>query len=451
MMPPAAKPQIPFALPPLNKSANTAAAPTVSNPAVPNCFLPSQGGSSNNEVHTKQLQDAFLRALNQIQPQGQAPPQQAPPSSAQENTAQHQQQQPQANLAPAIPSHSSVPQQYQPIAPKVPPAPTSTNIGSSNQASTQHPAPAVPNILLGFELMQNLLKVLPLQQSQMAACVAPPVASHETPFVTSRSFDDFHRLLGKDVAMLDEQLQDNNSKDNDDSIMPSVSDTSALFTAESYALLAQESASEASSHAAYHLSPSGLLSIPAHQSSAVTQNFDIDGMLKQLLSNNALKSTVEQQESGDGGAGTATMNQLQQQQPQGASCPINGSISSSIHLEQQRKPQPTASTARNELTPVERFVGVSTNMVSSGSEPSGDSASSASGGIGGSFRGSDTNMGGSSLDNTSNDSEEDGCSSSSNSDSDNPASCPPWKKVKITDHRNHSSSPGEDGRLQNEN
>jgi len=85
-----------------------------------------------------------------------------------------------------------------------------------------------------------------------------------SPPFTSRSFDDFHRLLGKDISPLDDGTADATTtksprptkcviKSIEEKSSPEkvLLDSSALFTAESYAMFAQESALAASQHAAY--------------------------------------------------------------------------------------------------------------------------------------------------------------------------------------------------------
>ena len=85
-----------------------------------------------------------------------------------------------------------------------------------------------------------------------------------SPPFTSRSFDDFHRLLGSDLTPLDDGASEASPKNADlkglankpcteveQELRKARIDTTALFTAESYAMFAQESALAASQHAAY--------------------------------------------------------------------------------------------------------------------------------------------------------------------------------------------------------
>ena len=391
-------PQIPLVLPNVGIPTATAAA-AAALPSIP------QHQDAAAE-HAKQLKESYMRALQQLQQQ----PQQGPAPTGAE-----------------MPQHSF------------------SNHGTQ-EASLLH-IPEAPNFLLGFDqnmLLQSLLKPqLDLAAMTKSSSGSPEVALETTPpkcctdadevFVTSRSFDDFHRLLGKDVPMGVNgcgQLQEGTK--NSDNM-----NGNALFTAESYALLAQESANEASQHAAYHRRPEVMLgTLPLSN----INSLDIDGVLKQIMSTAFASTNAE----GDKNA----CNNEDDERPQGESqlahdrsVNKHDDNNASMHgfgRSLERKQHPTI-TMKPELTPVERFVGVTTNMVSSGSEPSGDSASSASGGAG--YRegcGSDNNT--ASLDNSSHDSEDD-ASTSSGSSLDSDQKGPRRKKTK-TDHSCSGSSIG---------
>jgi len=435
MPPPAAKPPaIPLALPPMNHQSTNTAASAATAP-----FYLSQQAV---EGHTNQLRESYLRALHQMHHQ-QGQQQQQVSSQSQPAAAAQQQingQQP----APTLSHRTDTKPNSQPSSVK---APVATKLEPSSGAVTAPSPAAAP------------------------AAESTSTTTNDVPFVSSRSFDDFHRLLGKDVTLFAStksnkwnQPQPSNSKEKASSAPEAeapMNETNALFTAESYALLAQESATAASQHAAYHLAPAMMPAVPA-------AHLDMDVMLKQILSSTSgYGSTSTIRSSPDPEQGTATAESTNSKKPETAP-------SAAVPLQQQpttTKPAPqdlpskkrrsnssnhtgrvsqTTTTPIKELTPVERFVGVSANMVSSGSEPSGDSASSASGGgRGGSFRGGSSNgsdnntaSGGSSLDNaSSNESEEDG-NSSSNSDSNSVEEGPRRKKAKLLLDNQHPEEGG---------
>jgi hypothetical protein len=106
------------------------------------------------------------------------------------------------------------------------------------------------------------------------------------PLTSSRSFDDFHRFLGDDLAMLDQTTkqeaaaslpQDNVSRSLSQHPPCAVPATMALFSADSYAMFAQESAMAASQHAAY-LNDSG--SFDGMKNTRKSPMFDIEGVVK---------------------------------------------------------------------------------------------------------------------------------------------------------------------------
>lgn len=126
-------------------------------------------------------------------------------------------------------------------------------------ALTNVEQPHFPDFMAGFDKVALSMKAaytttVPTTEGQNALQCSPPM--------TSRSFDEFHRLLGKDLTPLDDGATEAAPMEN-----PAVAaakgeatkalsdkvllDTTALFTAESYAMFAQESALAASQHAAY--------------------------------------------------------------------------------------------------------------------------------------------------------------------------------------------------------
>lgn len=129
-----------------------------------------------------------------------------------------------------------------------------------------------PDFMAGFDTITNHR---PLDQNELQC--SPPF--------TSRSFDEFHRFLGKDLSPLDEGNESSHEQTevgmelhtDDKAETKKLSlDTTALFTAESYAMFAQQSAVAASQHAAY-LSQSHHIS-PRH--SATPGSFDFDNTMK---------------------------------------------------------------------------------------------------------------------------------------------------------------------------
>ena len=125
--------------------------------------------------------------------------------------------------------------------------------------STKRPTANSPDFLSGFD------KAVNREPTTSKELVSNKNDAYSPPF-TSRSFDDFHRLLGKDLTPLGEVAPsaaasepgttgnltkpDVHQQSNDKPAIV-VPDTTALFTAESYALFAQESALAASQHDAY--------------------------------------------------------------------------------------------------------------------------------------------------------------------------------------------------------
>lgn len=175
------------------------------------------GSSSPAEAHTTELHKSYLRALEQ-----------ADDEVASNADAQNLQRKMQA-----------VPQSL---------------IGDGPQAAGE-----LPDLLSGFEKVVQGMKGGPSLGIEPATSLQNNTPQEYSPPFTSRSFDEFHRFLGKDeISLLDTSTttdpQAETSQENQNShvttttmdseaILPTPAialDTDALFIAESYALLAQE-------------------------------------------------------------------------------------------------------------------------------------------------------------------------------------------------------------------
>lgn len=154
----------------------------------------------------------------------------------------------------------------------MPPAKREPSSGDKSQLSSQVAASGsvqvstsdVPDFLAGFDKVAGGPK---------ATVPVDPSVQYSPPF-TSRSFDDFHRLLGKDISQLGEAAttgaSPGESKSDENS---SVREAMAQFTAESYAFFAQESCIAASQHDAY-LSQESTVVAPSF---ATSESFDFEG------------------------------------------------------------------------------------------------------------------------------------------------------------------------------
>jgi hypothetical protein len=124
----------------------------------------------------------------------------------------------------------------------------------------------LPDFLTGFDNVTSNLKHRAVQGKATTDAPSTGGTPQYSPSFTSQSFDDFHRLLGKDLSALDETVdQKTSASSTRDPQQPHSSlaattqksqsireiDTMALFNAESYAMFAQESATAASQHSAY--------------------------------------------------------------------------------------------------------------------------------------------------------------------------------------------------------
>ena len=138
-------------------------------------------------------------------------------------------------------------------------------------------ASEIPDLLSGFEKVVQTIQSTTTPAPQVELPTHPPPEAEYSPPFTSRSFDEFHRFLGKDeLTMLDASPpspQNNNmhltvARVVEPTAPVLVHDTAALFSAESYAMLAQASAMEASRHGAYSMPPN--------------TTFDVDQVLQQV-------------------------------------------------------------------------------------------------------------------------------------------------------------------------
>jgi hypothetical protein len=188
-----------------------------------------------------------------------------------------------------------------PAPPKQRPGKTTTTMPSANSTVKAFTTTDLPDFLSGFDQVANKSNgVAPTPVSiprhgvwmnDQGVALSPVSISPRhgvwrndqlqcSPPITSRSFDDMHRFLGKDSLQLGEA-----------SSLPKLTkatlheaaknektpDTGATFTAESYAMFAQESAMAASQHDAYLSHGFGPF-VDANKSPA----FDIDGMVRLL-------------------------------------------------------------------------------------------------------------------------------------------------------------------------
>jgi hypothetical protein len=199
----------------------------------------------------------------------------------------------------------------------------------------------VPDFLAGFDNVTSNLKHGTAQGKPTTD--APPnggIPQYSPPF-TSQSFDDFHRLLGKDLSPLDETIDQKTStsstryRQQPHSSLASQSireiDTMALFNAESYAMFAQESAIAASQHAAYFQ--------PGDTGLNPMYSRDAEGLMDVISS------------------------QMKDRQQYASQQNVQPMPSQAISLSGDRIPS-------NGLTPVERLYGELDMNVVSGSEPS---------------------------------------------------------------------------------
>ena len=173
------------------------------------------GSSSPADAHTSELHKSYLRALEQADDD-------------------------ESNIE--VPNQSSSQPLTQIIAPPL--------FVADPKVTTE-----MPDLLSGFEKIVQGMKNVPPTATHDVSTQPSNMSQDYSPPFTSRSFDDFHRFLGKDeISLLDTSTAvpeiphvNQNSHVTTttmdcDSILPSpvvALDTDALFTAESYALLVQ--------------------------------------------------------------------------------------------------------------------------------------------------------------------------------------------------------------------
>jgi hypothetical protein len=238
----------------------------------------------------------------------------------------------------------------------------------------------IPDLLSGFEqVVKGMKDIVPERPPQIAT--NPTVgAPHEySPPFTSRSFDEFHRFLGKDeISLLDTISTSANTVENrktsmntnahvttnamnPEVILPQSSielDTAALFAAESYSMMAQSLASEASQHVAYSMS------LPSH---GINEVVNVESILQQVQAHRDYHAPPNKSESMSTNSSFFGISMINP--PANVSIPnhaTNISLSSNPSNTSTRKHHVTASSQSEDV-----------NIVS-GSEPSGGYSSSRS-------------------------------------------------------------------------
>jgi hypothetical protein len=122
------------------------------------------GSSGPAGTHTSELHKSYLRALEQ--------------ADDEESNVDVPKQSSSEPLPQAIP---------QPLITTIPPATTE-----------------MPDLLSGFEKVVKEMKVVPPTQSHTTSSPSSDTPQEHSPPFTSRSFDEFHRFLGKDeISLLD--------------------------------------------------------------------------------------------------------------------------------------------------------------------------------------------------------------------------------------------------------
>jgi hypothetical protein len=338
---------------------------------------------SATQRHTKLLHESYLRALQEAEEE-ESPV--VKPTTNDETVV--------ASL-PAIPEsqpppthHAASPLSLVQSQPSVPSAPITTV--------------QIPDFLAGFE------KALQNTKPPAVSTAAMPSLPF-SPTFTSRSFEDFHRFLGN-ASILDasKNISKASAVVGPETTTNFVHDTTALFTADSYAMFAQQSAMEASRHGAYFIP--GEPQLPtAYIQKGVT--LDVDGMLK-LVSEHAFGSSV------------TTVSTQQEppkvQKPRKTVTIPRASVTFSVYKKAEQPAATADQTKTKEHTPaVERFENA--NMVS-GSEPSGSSSSR-----------SPSNLESSSATDTGTSNDDDSEGGSNNSVSISSGDGPQRKKVKFTE------------------
>jgi hypothetical protein len=153
---------------------------------------------------------------------------------------------------------------------------TTTTNNSTAKAFT---AKDLPDFLSGFDQVANTSNFV---VAPSPASIQPRHGAHHqlkcSPPITSRSFDDMNQFLGTDSLQLGEAVLPPTLCEAGKGEITPPATTTATFTAESYAMFAQESAMAASQHDAYLSHGLG----PFGDASQVAGSFDIDGMVRLL-------------------------------------------------------------------------------------------------------------------------------------------------------------------------
>jgi hypothetical protein len=240
-------------------------------------------GSSSEQQHRNQLHQTFLSVLNQ-NPMASTPGAQAPIAPAPLVQAPGPNTISPPNVVPLAPRAPGMPQVVQQMMPQHLTVQTQQPQGVPMQTQppmqlhgSPHPyqdmsggTMDLPDFLSGFDKVaarsgEQVAQQPTMQYAHQYSNGRP--AAHHTPPFTSRSFDDFHQLLGKGLSPKPLDLNnaykgfpqspfDNNSQPNaTHAAEPPVS-------ADSYALFAQQSALAVSQHSAYCSKDSTAMPLP---------------------------------------------------------------------------------------------------------------------------------------------------------------------------------------------
>jgi hypothetical protein len=243
--------------------------------------------ASITEENTKQLHKSYMRALklaNTAQQNMAAPVTGAPTTKSQgssSNQASKSMSSAAAATASMISNHNpgvqviTNPSSESQWAPSQKPASTSSAPGNGSQASSNYvfkqqesTTSDISDLLNGFDTIPQIIQ--PEIGTTKSPTASPTLDSqlYSPPF-TSRSFDDLHCFLGQMVDSdgnatgtatnaADQAGAPSTNQGSSTSAPPDhppLTDSSALFSAESYTIFAQESAIEASQYAACQSSP----------------------------------------------------------------------------------------------------------------------------------------------------------------------------------------------------
>lgn len=350
------------------------AAPTVasSSSSVPALRTTAAASSLTVQQRTQQLHESYRRALQQQAEELQQKNGVKPLTTTDAASALSRSPIPQ--MAPTTPLSSSPP------ATSV--TPTKATIKSTpSPKQTPPPTPktsaARPDFLSGFEKV-----VPPAKRGKMSTAALTSSDQPNSLPLRNRLMEDFHRLLEKkdnvtlvNVAVTTTSGNDALTADTDNIVY----DTTALFTAESYAMFAQQSAMEASRHGAYAFQ---LNSFPLVSTKRLpsAKTLDLDDVL-QRIADDAIKAPSS--------SAKASPDHWPNQAQESHSPENKSHVAAETGLGNKKRqmtksmvatpssPPPININKNNKtsgLTPVERFVGAATtkHLVS---EPSGSSRS----------------------------------------------------------------------------